>query len=170
MATEAPAMIVNGGPLPSKSAAALLEEQHARQDVYRATIEDVPDEDDIQHPPPSSLVADGTDSAKGSSNVTVLDGSSAVSKSATKPSSPILDVRSEELVPALGSGPKPKVAATMPMAWGASRKAASVSTPINGLSNGPLQSCTSLLNYAVYFGLTNFRISRVFDSSRPCDS
>lgn len=154
MATEAPAMIVNGGPLPSKSAAALLEEQHARQDVYRATIEDVPDEDDIQHPPPSSLVADGADSAKGSVNVTVLDGSSATSKSApkqTRESSPTLDVRSEELFPVLGSGPKPKVAATIPMAWGASRKPASVSTPINGLSNGPLQSCMSLLDYAVYF-------------------
>lgn len=53
---------------------------------------------------------------------------------------PVLDVRSEELFPALGGGPKPRAPAAVPMAWGARKpqgpSAPQSNGPSNGISNG----------------------------------
>ncbi|EED23359.1 RNA binding effector protein Scp160, putative [Talaromyces stipitatus ATCC 10500] len=117
MASEGPGLIVNGGQA-SKSPAALLSEQHEKHNV---TVEDTVDEDDIQHPPPSSI-------AKPSASESSETATPTVSK-ATK--APALDVQSEELFPALGSGPKSKAAANVPTAWGAKRSAATAA-PQNG--------------------------------------
>lgn len=120
MASEGPGLIVNGGQA-SKSPAALLSEQHARDEKHTVTVEDTVDEEDIQHPPPSSI-------AKPSPS----ESSEAAVPPVSKPTkAPALDVQSEELFPALGSGPKSKAAANVPTAWGAKRPAAAAA-PQNG--------------------------------------
>src|SRR6266496_1858635 len=133
MSTETPGMIINGGlgASASKSPAALLEEQHARDEVHRVIVEDVVDEDDIQHPPPSVPVKkgnmDASESVKspGGAVAPIVEESISKAKPDTpvlRPNSkkaPVFDVRSEELFPALGGGRKPRAASAMPMAWGA---------------------------------------------------
>ncbi|KAF9888178.1 hypothetical protein FE257_009173 [Aspergillus nanangensis] len=117
--------ITNGGG--PKSRAAMLEEQHARDEAHKATVEEIVDEEDLQHPPPSSLVQD---SAIPSQTPTPADATPAAPKPAPK-KAPAFDVQSEELFPALGSGPKPKVPAAS--TWGAKSAAAAVSS---GLPSG----------------------------------
>lgn len=138
MASEGPGLIVNGGQA-SKSPAALLSEQHEKHTV---TVEDTVDEDDIQHPPPSSLVKPSAESSE------------AAAPPVSKPTkAPALDVQSEELFPALGSGPKSKAAANVPTAWGAKRPAAGA--PQNGASSITQPSSMfqiSVVNF--YFKLT----------------
>lgn len=117
MASEGPGLIVNGGQT-SKSPAALLSEQH---DKHTVTVEDAVDEEDVQHPPPSSTAKPSAES------------SDVAAPPVSKPTkAPALDVQSEELFPALGSGPKSKAAANVPSAWGAKRPAAAA--PQNGAS------------------------------------
>lgn len=117
MSSETPGMIVNGNTtaMTSKSPAELLQEKHERE-AHAVTVEDVVDEDDIQHPPPAaaSQVASTSppDAKRGS--VTSPPETSATRPGPTKP---VLDVRSEEAFPALGGGPKPAAAA--PTTWGA---------------------------------------------------
>lgn len=143
MATDAHGLIVNGGQTSSKSPAALLSEQHARDQAHKVTVEDVPDEDDIQHPPPSSSVKSAApDAGAGSSKDATPNAGSAPEPKTTKTSNtPAFDVRSEESFPALGSGPKSKAAANVPSAWGA-RKPGAASTSTNGVSSGPQASST----------------------------
>ncbi|KAK1143283.1 hypothetical protein N8T08_006810 [Aspergillus melleus] len=115
---------VNGGA--PKSRAAMLEEQHARDEAHRPTVEDVPDEDDLQHPPPSSVVKP---------EATLQAPAPAATPSVPKPApkkAPAFDVQSEELFPALGSGSKPKVPTAS--AWGA--KGPSAAAVANGAPSG----------------------------------
>lgn len=138
MASEGPGLIVNGGQA-SKSPAALLSEQHEKHSV---TVEDAVDEEDIQHPPPSSISKPSAES----SNAAVPP----VSKPAKAPA---LDVQSEELFPALGSGPKSKAAANVPTAWGAKRPAATSQNGASGINqlSGMFQtSCLPNLHQANY--------------------
>ncbi|PWY70987.1 KH domain-containing protein [Aspergillus heteromorphus CBS 117.55] len=125
MASEAPSVNVNGGP---KSRAAMLEEQHARDEAHNPTVEDVPDEDDLLHPPPSSLVPDAESDAPAAPAATPAP---AAPKAAPK-KAPAFDVQSEELFPALGSGPKPKAPAAS--AWGA--RGPSAAAVANGAASG----------------------------------
>jgi hypothetical protein len=150
MAAEAPGMIVNGGPIiPSKSAAALLEEQHARHETFRATVEDVPDEDDLpasQSAPAKDMVSNAPKDSFGDA---ALDGEAVYTTSTPKTgpkNAPTFDVRSEESFPALGSTPKSKIPAAMPMAWGVSKKPATTSSLTNGLPNGVQSSRMSLIH------------------------
>ncbi|OKL56324.1 hypothetical protein UA08_08394 [Talaromyces atroroseus] len=129
MAAEGPGLIVNGGQS-SKSPAALLSEQHEKHNV---TVEDTVDEDDIQHPPPSSIAKQ---SASESSEA-------AAPPAAPKPArAPAFDVQSEELFPALGSGPKSKAAANVPTAWGTKRPTATAA-PTDGASGIPQPTTSS---------------------------
>jgi hypothetical protein len=107
MAAEAPS--TNGGSL-----AAMLEQQHARDEAHKPTVEDVVDEEDLKHPPPAAPKVEPTPSA---SEPTA---SAPVPKPA--PKKPTFDVQSEELFPALGSGPKP--AAPAAATWGAKKTGA----------------------------------------------
>jgi hypothetical protein len=136
MATEAHGLIVNGGQTSSKSPAALLSEKHAQDEAHKPTVEDVPDEEDIKHPPPSALVKSGApDAGIGSSKDATPEAiPTPLPKKTSK--TPAFDVQSEELFPALGSGPKSKAAASMPMAWGA-KKPGATSTSTNGFASGP---------------------------------
>lgn len=139
MSAEAPGLIVNGGSAATKSPAAILEEQHARDEAHKATVEEVPDEDDIQHPPPSSLEKDvKSDSASGSAATPARTGAPTPAPAQKK--APAFDVKSEELFPALGGGPKPRTAA-VPTAWGA-KKPSAASAP-NGQPNGSQASSRS---------------------------
>lgn len=126
MASEIP----NGGS--AKSPAAMLEEQHARDNAHKATVEDAVDEDDIQHPPPSSTVKDKKPAVP---PVAPTPTEPAVPSPPAQPvpkKAPAFDVRSEESFPALGSGPKPKTPAAA--TWGA--KPSLASAVANGAPGG----------------------------------
>ncbi|KAL1960355.1 hypothetical protein VTO42DRAFT_8315 [Malbranchea cinnamomea] len=127
MASENPGMIVNGNTpaTSSKSPAELLKEKHERQ-ALAATVEEAVDEEDLRHPPPSSVskapISSQSESKPSSSGAPKPEPQAAKSATA-KP--PVLDVRSEELFPALGGGPKQT--APVSTAWGARK---------SGLDNG----------------------------------
>lgn len=116
----------NGGSL-----AAMLEQQHARDESRKPTVEETVDEENIKHaPPPSSqpiqpILVDADTPEQPTT--------AGIAKPATKPApkkAPVFDVQSEELFPALGSGPKP--AAPAAATWGAKKPSAST-TISNGL-------------------------------------
>ncbi|KAJ5093454.1 K Homology domain type 1 [Penicillium angulare] len=118
MAAEA-STAVNGGA--SKSLAAMLEEQHAS---HHATVEETIDEEDLKHPPPSSLVNEQPPApvlASASETSTPAEPATPAPKPAPK-KAPTFDVKSEELFPALGSGPKP--AAPAAATWGVKKPSA----------------------------------------------
>lgn len=125
MASEVPNTGVNSG----QSLAAMLEEQHARDNAHRATVEDAVDEEDIRHPLPSSFVNDPKPAAQAAPSAAPATPTPA---QAAPKKAPVFDVRSEESFPALGSGPKPKTptAAT----WGAKPSAAAAVA--NGAPSG----------------------------------
>ncbi|KAJ5168811.1 K Homology domain type 1 [Penicillium canariense] len=127
----------NGGA--SKSLAAMLEEQHARDETHKPTVEEVVDEEDLKHPPPSSTANSQPLApilAPASESLTPAETAapSPVSKPAPK-KAPAFDVQSEELFPALGSGPKP--AAPAAATWGAKKPSAAASVA-NGRPAQPM--------------------------------
>ncbi|THC92336.1 hypothetical protein EYZ11_008205 [Aspergillus tanneri] len=115
-----------------KSRAAMLEEQHAREEEHKLTVENAVGEEDVNHSPPSSLVQ--SEKPDTSLQTAALAAAPSAPKTAPK-KAPSFDVQSEELFPALGSGPKPKAPATS--AWGA--KGPSAAAIANGALSG-LQS------------------------------
>jgi hypothetical protein len=134
MAADASAT-ANGGA--SKSLAAMLEAQH--EEAHKVTVEDVVDEEDLKHPVPSAnkLAAPPILEAVTPVESTAPSPAPApvpASKPAAK-KSPAFDVQSEELFPALGSGPKP--AAPAAATWGA-KKPSAASAVANGLPPQPL--------------------------------
>ncbi|KAJ5721568.1 uncharacterized protein N7483_009502 [Penicillium malachiteum] len=121
MAAEA-STTINGGA--SKSLAAMLEEQHAEN--HHATVEETVDEEDLKHIAPSSIVNDQPLAPV----LTAVSESTTPAESTTPPpvskpvvkKAPAFDVQSDELFPALGSGPKP--AAPAAATWGAKKPSA----------------------------------------------
>ncbi|KAJ5329746.1 K Homology domain type 1 [Penicillium brevicompactum] len=122
MAAQPPT--TNGGSL-----AAMLEQQHARDEAHKATVEETVDEEDLKHPPPppSQPVQPILVDADTPEQPTAAESVSAP-KSAPK-KKPAFDVQSEELFPALGSGPKP--AAPAAATWGVKKPSAAAA-----VSNG----------------------------------
>ena len=133
MATEAP---VNGGSSATSdhlSPAQKLQEKHAAEAAHRATIEDVVDEEDIIHPPPSTHAP--SDGAPAPVLLPAVDGMSdraaGKQKASEEPNglpaskkadgNATLDMKSEESFPALGGGPKPQAQAPVARAWGAKK-------------------------------------------------
>lgn len=114
MASEIPTANTNGGA--SKSLAAMLEEQHARDTAHKATVEDAVDEEDVKHPRPSSLMQEQKPVAPATPSPAEPAVPSPPAQAVPK-KTPAFDVRSEESFPALGSGPKPKTPAAA--TWGA---------------------------------------------------
>ncbi|KAE8354695.1 hypothetical protein BDV28DRAFT_130488 [Aspergillus coremiiformis] len=129
MASDLSNADVNGGT--PKSRAALLEEQHARDEAHKTTVEEVVDEEDLKHPPPSSSVQDEKADAP-SPSPAPTEVPAPAPKAAPK-KAPAFDVQSEELFPALGSGPKPKAPAAS--AWGA-RGPSAAAAVANGAPGG----------------------------------
>lgn len=126
MAAEA-STATNGA---SKSLAAMLEEQHARDEAHKPTVEEVVDEEDLKHPPPSAT-------ANNQLLPPILSPAETAAP-APKPApkkAPAFDVQSEELFPALGSGPKP--AAPAAATWGAKKPSAAAAVT-NGRPSQPM--------------------------------
>ena len=134
---------VSGGP----SMAEQLQQKHAASDNHAPTVEEVVDEEDIIHPPPSSTM--GSHNKDTSVMPILVPADAAMSEKAIgkqkareESENPIattksekvasLDTKSEELFPALGVGPKSRTPAQVSTAWG-SKKPASVA---NGVPNG----------------------------------
>lgn len=127
MATEAPTA-ANGGSL-----AAMLEQQHARDEVHKPTVEETVDEEDLKHPPPPPSQPDqpllvDVDAPESTPAPQTASPSPAPKPAAKK--APAFDVQSEELFPALGSGPKPATPAAA--TWGAKKPSAAAAVA-NGL-------------------------------------
>ena len=149
MASEKPGIIVNGSPATSSSAspAARLQQEHQERErqAHQATVQDVVDEYDREHAPPSG--SNTAASTVGQSQSKQTPGGTPTSTPGPRPSaqkpqgsgSPAFDGRSEEEFPALGGGPKPGAqAATVPAAWSARKPGFG-----NGSSNASLPTTTS---------------------------
>jgi len=133
-----------------------LQEKHDHDAAHRATIEDVIDEEDLAHPPPSMHIApaDAPAPPAVSSSGTVSEKAAGKQKAREEPelaapseksnTQPVLDTKSEELFPALGAGPKAKGPAPATMAWGAPKPVSMKQPPSNGVKGGgPMSSSTS---------------------------
>lgn len=130
----------NGGSL-----AAMLEQQHARDEAPKPTVEETVDEEDLNHPPPppSQPIQPILVDADTPEQSTMAETPNPATKPAPK-KAPVFDVQSEELFPALGSGPKP--AAPAAATWGAKKPSASTTTS-NGL---PAKSMGMWKTHATY--------------------
>ncbi|KAI9847453.1 MAG: hypothetical protein M1837_002354 [Sclerophora amabilis] len=130
-----------------------LRKKHEAEEAHRATIEDVVDEEDIVHPPPSSAVAHATRSAAPAAPQSAPLSAKAAGKQRAQEDVPVereaapnnagatkapLDTHSHDLFPSLGAGSQPaRTSRPVATAWGA-KKPASISNATNGhLSNGP---------------------------------
>ena len=130
-----------------------LQEKHNADAIHRPTIEDVVDEEDLTHPPPSmqtSSPGPPTSQAKPTTEP-LSEKAAGKQKAREEPETaapnvqankqPVFDTKSEELFPALGSGPKAKTPAPAAMAWGAQKPVSMTNSPSNGVSGrGPLTS------------------------------
>lgn len=131
MAAEA-STATNGA---SKSLAAMLEEQHARDEAHKPTVEEVADEEDLKHPPPSATANNQPlPPVLSPASESLTPAETAAPRSAAK-KAPTFDVQSEELFPALGSGPKP--AAPAAATWGAKKPSAAAAVA-NGRPSQPM--------------------------------
>ena len=132
MSAEASSNGVGASSSDTLSIAEQMQKKHA--EAHNPTVEDVVDEEDVQHPPPSIAEAPLeqpplSEKAMGKQKA----------EPQAKPKEQTLDTQSEELFPALGSGPKPRATGAVPSAWGA-KKPISVANGVNGNgynSSGP---------------------------------
>lgn len=117
---------INGGSSSTDglSAAERLMQKHASEEAHPVTLEEVPDEEFVAHPPPSGIPAEAAASGKAAGKQPVRE-----QKTSNKPA---LDTQNEELFPALGASKAPAAAA--PSMW--SKKPAAVGKAANGVSNG----------------------------------
>ncbi|MCJ1364441.1 hypothetical protein MMC16_003552 [Acarospora aff. strigata] len=160
MATEA---TVNGEVMSLQnqpSPAEQLMKKHAADESHRATIEDVVDEEDLAHPPPSAHLQDSTSSPPSApvpqpSQESMSEKAAGKQKAREEPvgdkdttdtGRAMLDTKSDEAFPSLGPGPKPRAVAPVTSAWGA-RKPASVANAatngVNGHASEPPRSSTT---------------------------
>jgi hypothetical protein len=130
MASEAVASSATEGLTPAQK----LMEQHD----HHVTVEDVPDEEDVAHPPPST-------SAKPAAEAPLSEkaaGKQKANDAAPAPKKPALNTASEEAFPALGPA-KPRAQAPAASTWG--KKPAAVTangTNGNAASNDTSRSST----------------------------
>jgi hypothetical protein len=108
MASEAVASSATEGLTPAQQ----LMEQHANND-HHVTVEDVPDEEDVAHPPPSAAAPSASTDAPLSDKAA---GKQKADEPAPAPKKPALNTQSEEAFPALGPV-KPRAQAPVPT-WG----------------------------------------------------
>ena len=113
----------------NKSAAELMREQHEAATDHHVMVEDVPDEDDIQHPPPGKEPLPER-AVNGVGGVPMSARAAGKQKAQDTPGSARLDTASEEAFPALGSGPRPQPAPST-STWGGKPLS---STILNGIS------------------------------------
>ena len=116
-----------------------LKQQHAKE--HKVTVEDEVDEDDIQHPPPPSAPAESGPApdhdevplsvkAQGKQKAAEVQEDQEVKGQKKQPT---LDTKSEELFPALGSGPKGGAAKAT---WVANKPSGGINGAVTGASVG----------------------------------
>ncbi|KAF7190045.1 Vigilin 1 [Pseudocercospora fuligena] len=146
MATEAPTNSGSSAPA-GLSAAEKLMQQHAAHESHNPTVEEVPDEDALAHPPPSSTANSlpiSTDPSRVATPAAEPTGKAAGKQPMrdAPAKKPALDTQSEELFPALGA---PKAAApAAPSMW--SKKPAAVAKAANGVPNGVVNGTSGATN------------------------
>jgi predicted PilT family ATPase len=118
MASEAAASSAPAGLTPAQK----LMQEHE----HHVTVEDVPDEEDVAHPPPAAKAADAPLSEKAAGKQKAND-APALKK-------PALNTSSEEAFPALGPA-KPRGQAPVAPTWN-KKPAAVTSNGVNGAANG----------------------------------
>ena len=130
----------------SLTAAEKLRKKHEAEATHHPTVEDVVDEEDLAHPPPSTgnlpRPTFTTDAATDSISTKAMGKQKPPEEvpttSATAKMKEIgsLDTQSEELFPALGSGPKATTPTQASLAWGV-KKPSAVNNGLNG-TNGSI--------------------------------
>lgn len=119
MSSEAVASSANEGLTPAQK----LMEQHD----HHVTVEDVPDEEDLAHPPPSASAKPASESAPLSEKAA---GKQKAEDAPAPPKKAALNTSSEEAFPALGPV-KPRAQASVAPTWG-KKPAAVTSNGVNG--------------------------------------
>ena len=150
MATESTSEGAAGTTADGQSFAERLLQKHVTSNGHGPTIEDVVDEEDLIHPPPSVSQQVDTPPAPIIAPVSEPMSEKAMGKQKApqQPSSAdipprdgarsIIDTKSEELFPALGGGPKPRAPGPA-LAWGAKKPASVANGAANGI-NGHVQT------------------------------
>lgn len=120
-----------------------LQEKHDADAAHSATIEEVIDEEDIEHPPPSMQIAPESPtnqpasepmSEKVAGKQKVKEEPDSAASNGKSNTQPTLDTQSEELFPALGAGPKSKAPAAAAPAWGAKKPSSVGAVGLNGVN------------------------------------
>ena len=132
-----------------------LQEMHSADTDHKVTVEDVVDEEDLAHPPPSLLAqqntsVDDTQPVVGTSMSANKAGKQKEDElkpgQAPQPRTkgPVLDTLSEESFPALGKPPSSNLAVPNLSKWSSKAKPAVKEPALNGLNGrGPQSSTTS---------------------------
>ena len=146
----------NSATMENESAAQKLLAKH--KEAHPVEIEEVVDEEDLAHPPPSAGLHSFQDNLESSpiAGATMSDiakGKKKVDDTAEvkKPKGPAFDVKSEEAFPALG-GPTPRAAAAASQTWGKPPQAIKTNgakPAVNGATNGTSRSGYPTPGYAV---------------------
>src|ERR1700712_4468661 len=90
----------------TKTPAQLMQEQDEAAGTHTVTVEDVVDEDDVQHPPPPHKHAEEAETTKQNGDGTTPLSEKAAGKQKASEKTPVLDTQSEEAFPALGAATK----------------------------------------------------------------
>ncbi|KAL8701903.1 MAG: hypothetical protein Q9201_004660 [Fulgogasparrea decipioides] len=135
------------------SPAQRLQEKHRAEAAHRPQVEEVIDEEDVAHPPPSMHIAPSLSSSAAESMPRPLSEKAAGKQKATdEPIEPppiaapnvVPDTKSEDAFPALGGGPKSQAQAPMAMTWGARKPPAVANAIPNGMNgHGPMFSAST---------------------------
>lgn len=157
MASDGPGNGVASSTQQEASPAEQLMKKHAADESHRATIEDVVDEEDIAHPPPSAHLQ-GSAAGPSSDPPSEPKSESMSAKAAgkqkakeepitdqapAKSGSIMIDTKSDEAFPSLGPGPKPRAAAAVSSAWGAKKPASVAKAAANGVNGHAAEPSTS---------------------------
>ena len=165
----------NGGssaPSDNMSAAERLKARHEADATHNPTVEEVIDEEDIVHPPPSLQAATKSEPAKPMSEKAAGKQKAMEEPAPALPSTnangfPSLNTYSEEAFPALGGGLKAPAPSSTPMAWGA-KKPSSVHSGVNGVNgHAPLSSMPSSRASTPTSGLATPASTNVSIASQP---
>lgn len=154
----APDPATNGGSSmesQSLTAAEKLQQKHEADAAHRPMIEEVVDEDDLAHPPPSTHLAPQSESNHDPIEQTQPMSEKAAGKRKARDETTQLpakskpndvasfDAQDQEAFPALGSGPKATATVPAAVAWGA-KKPSMVHAGANGANgHAPLSSISS---------------------------
>jgi hypothetical protein len=124
------------------SAAQRLMQKHS-EEVHKATMEEVPDEDDLKHneEPKSLSILEAADEAPSAPTwAQPMSAKSAGKQKAQDPlvneNRPPLDTQSHDLFPELGGAPKPQSAPAVASIWGTKKPGTPISDVVNGKLNG----------------------------------